>query len=72
MMIGTSGRSALASGNSSRPLIPGMLMSNRMDASEASPASLMHRSAAGQLGELHGEPASAKVAPELLANRTST
>ena len=29
MMTGTSGRSALALGSSSRPLIPGMLMSER-------------------------------------------
>ena len=30
MMTGTSGRSALALGKSSRPLIPGMLMSERI------------------------------------------
>jgi hypothetical protein len=30
MMTGTSGRAALAFGNSSRPVIPGMLMSERI------------------------------------------
>ena len=71
MMIGTSGRSALALGKSSRPLIPGMLMSDRIKMSEASPASLM-RSALGRLGKLHGEPAFAEVAPNGWRNKTST
>jgi hypothetical protein len=60
MMIGTPGRAALAWGNSSSPLIPGILMSDRIRMSDRSPASW------GGLGKLHGEPASAKVAPELL------
>jgi hypothetical protein len=47
MMIGTSGRAALALGNSSSPLIPGMLMSERIRMSERSPASVMRWSAAG-------------------------
>ena len=46
-MIGTSGRTALALGSSSRPLIPGMLMSDRIRMSEALAASLMRCSAAG-------------------------
>ena len=41
MMIGTSGRAALALGNSSRPLIPGILMSDRIRMSDRSPASVM-------------------------------
>ena len=35
MMTGTSGRSAFALGKSSRPLIPGMLMSETIRMSEA-------------------------------------
>ena len=41
MMIGTSGRTALALGSSSRPDIPGMLISDRTKMSDASPASAM-------------------------------
>ena len=41
MMTGTSGRTALAFGNSSRPLIPGMLMSDKIRMSDTSAASAM-------------------------------
>src|SRR5829696_5597905 len=46
MMTGTSGRAARALGNSSRPLIPGMLMSEKMRINEALPTFAMHCSAA--------------------------
>ena len=45
MITGTSGRAALAFGKSSRPLMPGMLMSVRIRISEAAPASAICRSA---------------------------
>ena len=41
MMTGTSGRAALAFGNSSRPVIPGMLMSERIRINDAPAASLI-------------------------------
>ena len=41
IMTGTSGRSALAFGRSSRPLIPGMLMSERIKMSDTPAASVM-------------------------------
>src|SRR6516162_4066977 len=47
MMTGTSGRRALALGKSSRPLIPGMLMSERIKINDAPAASAMRCSAAG-------------------------
>src|SRR6201981_1257776 len=46
MMTGTSGRKALALGKSSRPLISGMLMSERTRMSCTPVASVMRRSAA--------------------------
>ena len=46
MITGTSGRSALALGKSSRPLIPGMLMSERIKISDASAAFSIRSSAA--------------------------
>ena len=69
-MTGTSGRSALALGSSSRPLIPGMLMSERIKISDAPAASAMRWSAIwGRLGKLHCKAASAEIAPELLAEQ---
>jgi hypothetical protein len=46
MMIGTSGRAALALGHNSNPLIPGMLMSERIKMSDILAASLMRWRAA--------------------------
>jgi hypothetical protein len=46
MMTGTSGRAALALGSNSSPVIPGMLMSERIKMIETPAASLMRRSAA--------------------------
>src|SRR5947209_1092369 len=70
MITGTSGRAAFAFGKSSRPLMPGMLMSERIRISEAPAASWMHCSrAARRLCEIHGEAAGAEVAPELLAEQ---
>src|SRR5580692_1749890 len=46
-MIGTSGRRAFALGRSSRPLIPGMLMSERIKMSDTPAASVMRWSATG-------------------------
>src|ERR1700730_3889932 len=69
MTIGTSGRRAFALRRSSRPVIPGMLMSERTRISERSPASAMHCSAIGRLRKLHREAVSAEIAPELLAKQ---
>src|ERR1700733_9842615 len=70
MMTGTSGRSALALGKSSIPLIPGMLMSERIKMSDTPAASgdALERHW-GRLGKLHREAARAKVAPKLLAEQ---
>ena len=67
MMTGTSGRSALALGKSSSPLIPGMLMSERIKMSDT-PCRIGDplKCGGGGLGKLHGEAASAEVVPELL------
>jgi len=45
MARGTSGRSALAFGNSSRPVMPGMLMSDRIRISDTSAASGLRKHA---------------------------
>src|SRR6476469_9957248 len=45
MMTGTSGRAALAFGSSSRPVIPGMFMSERIRINDAPAASLINLSA---------------------------
>ena len=66
MMTGTSGRRAFALGKSSRPLIPGMLMSESIKISDTPAASPMRSRAADAEGKLHGEPASAQVTPEVL------
>src|SRR5215475_615250 len=47
MMTGTSGRTSLALGNSSSPLIPGMLISDKINMSEASLALLILCNATG-------------------------
>src|SRR5260370_408136 len=47
MMIGACGRRAFALGRSSRPLIPGMLMSDRIRMSDSSPALAIRCSASG-------------------------
>jgi hypothetical protein len=70
MMTGTSGRAALAFGNSSRPVIPGMLMSERIRINYAAAASLISLSAlSADWGKIHREAAVADVAPELLAKQ---
>ena len=70
MMTGTSGRAALAFGNSSRPLIPGMLMSDRIRINDAAAASLMRlRALFRRLCKIHREAVVAQVAPELLAKQ---
>ena len=70
MITGTSGRNALALGNSSRPLIPGMLMSERIKMSDTPAASVMRWSAAGaDCANSICEPAAPQVAPELLAEQ---
>jgi hypothetical protein len=68
-MTGTSGRSALAFGKRSRPLIPGMLMSERIKMRYSSRISDALERRWGRLGKLHREPATAQVAPELLAEQ---
>ena len=67
MMTGTSGRAARAFGNSSRPLIPGMLMSERIKIREALPTLVMRWSAAlAGLRKLHQEATRFQVVPEPL------
>ena len=70
MMIGTSGRIALALGRSSRPLIPGMLMSDGIRIRDFVPsirnALNCHRR---RLRKFHREATGAKFAPELLAEQ---
>ena len=70
MMTGTSGRAVLAFGNSSRPLIPGMLISDKIRMGEMAfrVAYIAQRRRRG-LAEFHGKAAGAKVAPELLAKQ---
>jgi hypothetical protein len=67
-MTGTSGRSAFAFGKSSRPLIPGMLMSDKIRINDAHVADALE-GAVRRLGKLHGEPTAAKIAPKLLAKQ---
>ena len=63
-----SGRAALAFGKSSRPVIPGMLMSERIRINDA--ASLISLSAlSAELRKIHRKPAVADVASELLAKQ---
>ena len=70
MMTGTSGRAALALGNSSRPVIPGMLMSDRMRINDAPAASLMQlKGTVSRLRKIHREASVADVASELLAKQ---
>ena len=70
MMIGTSGRSALALGKSSRPLIPGMLMSDRIRMRDrVACVSDALKSHGSRLRKFHCEAAGAQVAPELLAEQ---
>jgi len=73
MMTGTSGRAALAFGNSSRPVIPGMLMSDRIRINDAAAASLISfKRAVCRLGKIHREATVADVAPECWRNSAST
>jgi hypothetical protein len=55
-------------GNSSRPVIPGMLMSERIRINDAPVASLISLSVC-RLCKFHGEAAVAEVASELLAKQ---
>ena len=70
MMTGTSGRAAFAFGSSSSPVIPGMLMSDRIRISDAAfgVADALQRVVRG-LRKFHGEAAGAQLAPELLAKQ---
>ena len=70
MMIGTSGRAAFAFGRSSRPLISGMLMSDRIRISGtvARIADALKCHGAG-LSKLHRIATFAEVAPKLLAEQ---
>ena len=67
MMTGTSGRAAFALGRSSRPLIPGMLMSDkiRIQGLTVSIANSL-KSAFSRASKIHYEAAVTQVAPELL------
>src|SRR6478752_222946 len=69
MITGTSGRAALAFGNNSRPVIPGMLMSERIRINDAPAASLISLRALCRLSKIHREAAVADVASELLAKQ---
>src|SRR5262249_42710757 len=68
-MTGTSGRAALALGNSSSPVIPGILMSDRIKMSDTPAASAIRRRAASPDCKFHREAARAQVAPEMLAEQ---
>ena len=52
MMTGTSGRSALALGKSSRPFIPGMLMSERIKMSDTPPHQRCAEGLLGRIGQI--------------------
>src|ERR1700738_1229682 len=67
-MIGTSGRRAFALGRSSRPLIPGMLMSDRIRMPVACIGDAL-KCHWGGLRKFHCEAVRAEVAPELLAKQ---
>ncbi len=70
MMIGTSGRIALAFGNSSSPLMPGMLMSDRIRISDGRrPRRCVASASLRRLGKIHGKAAVAQIAAELLAEQ---
>jgi hypothetical protein len=68
MMTGTSGRAALALGNSSSPLIPGHVDVGE-DQDERPVACIVNalKCQGGGLGKIHGEPTGAKIMPEVLA-----
>src|SRR5215211_7116251 len=70
-MMGTLGRAALAFGKSSRPLIPGMLMSERIDQYQRCPRRTadQFKRAVCRLRKIHREAAVADVASELLAKQ---
>src|SRR6476660_1248082 len=69
-MTGTSGLAALAFGKSSRPVIPGMLMSERIRINDAPAASLIQfKRAVCRLRKIHREAAVADVASELLVKQ---
>jgi hypothetical protein len=70
MMIGTSGRRALALGKSSRPLISG-IVDIRKDRDEGYPCRVEDALKCGGtgLGKLHSEPSAAKATPEVLTKQ---
>jgi hypothetical protein len=68
MMTGTSGRDAFAFGKSSSPLIPGILMSDRIRIKGTGITDFL-KGAISRLSKVHGKAAGADVAPELLAKQ---
>ena len=70
MMTGTSGRISFTFGSISSPVMPGMLMSDRIRISDARcVASIRASASAAELREIHHEALRAQVAPELLAKQ---
>ena len=70
MITGTSGRSARTFGSISSPLMPGMLMSDRIRISEGSATLRRAQQGRGRRrGELHLKASGLYVAPELLAKQ---
>ena len=70
MMTGTSGRSSLTLGSISRPLMPGMLISDRIRISDCSMVPAMRASASGaDMRKIHRETFRAQIAPEMLAEQ---
>jgi hypothetical protein len=63
-MTGTSGRSAFAFSKSSRPLIPGMLMSDKIRINDA-PAGVAEQPRQGGMGVAHGSIQAAASWPKL-------
>ena len=70
MMTGTSGRISLTFGSISSPVMPGMLMSDRIRISDCSMgAGDARQRVGGRMGEIHHEALRAQIAPELLAKQ---
>ena len=70
MMTGTSGRSSLTLGSISRPLMPGMLISDRIRISDCSMGAGNARQRVGRRqGKVHRETLRAQVAPEMLTKQ---
>ena len=70
MMTGTSGRISLTFGSISSPVMPGMLMSERIKISDCSRVPAISRQRVrGRMGEVHHKALCAQIAPELLAEQ---